>query len=153
MSEDMYDCLADILVDTKSTVAHLKQSKGEVFNGGNYNMILTTLKTCQILISSEKSGYICAQFILNTVVISYGTFQKSCYQPFESYWVVWWLCYHFILFYFYKGYQEGVNRNEPWHICSNSICPEIFPVFALSNYMLTYPASLKGYFHLFPGES
>ena len=85
MSEDMYDCLADILVDTKSTVAHLKQSKGEVFNGGNYNMILTTLKTCQILISSEKSGYICAQFILNTVVISYGTFQKSCYQPFESY--------------------------------------------------------------------
>ena len=46
-----------------------------------------------------------------------------------------------------NGYQEGVNRNEPWNIYSNPLHPEIFPLLALDKYVLEYPTFLKGDCH------
>ena len=52
-----------------------------------------------------------------------------------------------------KGDQEGINRNEPWHIYSNPMCPEICPILALAKYVFTQPSLLAGDCRLFPGDS
>ena len=56
-----------------------------------------------------------------------------------------------IYFYHYNGYQEGVNPNEPWHIYSNALSPEIFPVLHLAKYVLEYTILLKVDCHFSPG--
>ena len=42
MTDDMYNCLANIMEGIKTTVARMNQSKGEIFNRGKYTLSLYT---------------------------------------------------------------------------------------------------------------
>ena len=63
-----------------------------------------------------------------------------------------WHDYYIIIYFPHsKGYQEGVNNNDPWNVYSNPLYPEICPVLDSSNYVLAYPTLFKGGCRLFPG--
>ena len=40
ITDDMYNCLADIMTGMKSTVTRMNQSRGESCNSGKYTLIL-----------------------------------------------------------------------------------------------------------------
>ena len=50
-----------------------------------------------------------------------------------------------------KEYPEGVNWYYPWYIYLNPLCPEIYPVLYLANYLLAYLTLLMGDCRLFSG--
>ena len=49
-----------------------------------------------------------------------------------------------------KGEQLGDKSGDPWHIYSIPKNPELCPVLALANYLLSHPGLLNGKFPLFP---
>jgi hypothetical protein len=49
--------------------------------------------------------------------------------------------------------QEGLNRNEPWHVYANPVRKAVCPILALAKYLFTFPELLAGDNRLFPGTS
>ena len=59
ITDDMYDCLADIMEGVKRTAARMKQSRGESCNSSESPPSLVSYKKmCQVFISSNKPEHI-----------------------------------------------------------------------------------------------
>ena len=60
-----------------------------------------------------------------------------------------------LVFYFskMKGDQSGGKSYDPWHLYSNPKNPELYPVLALTKYLLSHPDLMNGNSPLFPGNN
>ena len=60
-----------------------------------------------------------------------------------------------LLFYFAKtkGDQSGDKSGDMWHVYSNPNNPELCPVLALANYLLSHPDLMNGKCIILPGKN
>ena len=144
--------IAFVMVSLKKTIAKYNSDNGIQPTEGKEHMSWACFRlTCQLFI---EDGSPASMFGLFFILMQWSLIARSESVEKISLDQLTWVSDHLKVYYpKHKGDQIGLTKDEPRHVYSNPIKPEVCPIRAMASYFLTFPQILQDGKDLFPGES
>ena len=140
-----------MMTGLRKSIVQQKKDLGLAVTEGKDSMTFEAYKlTCQLLLKESKQEHL---FALAWLTIQWNLISRSEATETISFKQIFWDADHVkIYFAKHKGDQAGTNKDEPRHMYSNPIIPEICPIRALSAYLLCCPDVVTEGGRIFPGS-
>jgi hypothetical protein len=152
MDSSTYSKIAVLLAGFKRTIARTDQMHGNRAKCGKDAMSLWVYKMlCEIYLqggSPENAFAHCFLTMSWSLMARADSASKAHVRHIE------WVDDCLIIYFTHsKADQDGINRDEPWHVYANPRDPSVCPILSLGRYLLTFPTILPGNGQLFPGSN